>query len=132
MIRTAITLAALAAVAATVSTTPALAQETPATAAAKYKREFAATDTNKDGFLTRAEVQARISRMNVGPGRPDAVHAKRLADLWFDRADANKDGKVTEAEGQALLIATMKRYDANRDGRVDAAERGTATKALER
>lgn len=128
MIRTTLTLAAFAAVIAT----PAFAQETPASAAAKYKKEFAATDTNKDGVLTRAEVQARISQMKVGPGRPDAVHAKRLADLWFDRADANKDGKVTLAEGRALLMSTMKRYDANRDGKIDVDERATAKKALGR
>jgi hypothetical protein len=105
---------------------PALAQETRASASAKFKTEFAASDTNKDGVLTRAEVQARIGQMKVGPGRPDPVHAKRLADLWFTSADKNKDGKVTQAEAQALLAATFAKYDANHDGKIGGDERAAA------
>jgi Ca2+-binding EF-hand superfamily protein len=105
---------------------PAAAQETRATAAAKFRTEFAASDTNKDGVLTRAEVAARIGQMGAGRGKLDPVHAKRLTDLWVDRADRNKDGKVTQAEAQALLTATFDRYDANRDGKVGASERATA------
>ena len=93
---------------------PALAEETRASAAAKFKAEFAATDTNHDGVLTRAEVQARTRHMKSGQGEVDAVHAKRMADLWFDSADANHDGKVTEAEAQALLARMMAKYDAQR------------------
>jgi len=106
--------------------TPTLAQETRTSAAAKFKGEFAASDTNGDGVLTRAEVAARIGKMGAGKGKLDPVHAKRLTDLWFGRADANKDGKVTQAEAQALLTATFDRYDANRDGKVGAGERATA------
>ncbi|WP_375394847.1 hypothetical protein [uncultured Sphingomonas sp.] len=82
---------------------PVAAQDTRASASAKYDLEFAATDTNHDGVLTRAEVQARIAKMRAGGSRIDPVHSKRLADLWFDHADANNDGKVTRDEGQALL-----------------------------
>ena len=81
--------------------TSALAQETRASVSAKFKAEFAARDTNKDGVLTRAEVQAGISQMKVGPGRPDPVHAKRLAELWFSSADTNKDGQLSKAEFDA-------------------------------
>ena len=106
---------------------PVLAQETRASASAKFKAEFAASDTNKDGVLTRAEVQARIGNMKVGwQGRPDPVHAKRLADLWFTSADKNKDGKVTQAEAQALLAATFAKYDANKDGKIGGDERAAA------
>lgn len=110
---------------------PAGAQETRASAAAKFHAEFAQSDTNHDGVLTRAEVAKRISAMRVGPGRPDAVHAKRLTDLWFTNADANRDGKVTEAEAQALLAATFDRYDANHDGKIGTGERGAAKKQVE-
>ena len=127
MIRTVLTLATLASLAA-----PAVAQETRASATAKFKTEFAQTDTDHDGVLTRAEVQARIAQMKVGAGHPDPVHAKRLADLWFDRADANKNGKVTQAEAEALLAATFKRYDTDGDGKIGPEERGTAKKALGR
>lgn len=105
---------------------PATAQETRDSAAAKFKAEFAASDTNKDGVLTRAEVQARIGGMKVGTKKPDPVHAKRLADLWFTSADKNKDGKVTQAEAQALLAATFAKYDANGDGRIGGDERAAA------
>jgi Ca2+-binding EF-hand superfamily protein len=127
MIRTLLTLATLASLAA-----PAVAQETRASSTAKFKTEFAQSDTDHDGVLTRAEVQARIAQMKVGPGHPDPVHARRLADLWFDRADANKNGKVTQAEAEALLAATFKRYDTDGDGKIGPAERGTAKKALGR
>jgi Ca2+-binding EF-hand superfamily protein len=92
-----------------------LAQETRASAAAKFAKEFAATDTNHDGVWSRDELQARITGMGTGAKKIDAVHAKRLADLWFDRADTNKDGKVTQAEAQALLAAMMQRYNAARN-----------------
>ncbi|WP_230483467.1 EF-hand domain-containing protein [Sphingomonas sp. Leaf21] len=93
--------------------TPALAQQdTRASAAAKFSREFKARDTNHDGVLTKAEVKAAIMRMGNGKQQIDAVHAGRLADLWFEKADANKDGKVTEAEAQALLSRTFDEYEA--------------------
>lgn len=105
---------------------PVLAQETQASAAAKFSREFAATDLNKDGVLTKAEVQGRMGRMRLGTKRPDAANAGRLADLWFSRADVNRNGKVTEAEAQRLLAAVFNRYDANRDGLIGGGERAAA------
>ena len=99
---------------------PAAAQETQASAAAKFSREFKATDADKDGSWSKAEVRARLDRMAAatakGKSKPDPARAHKLADLWFARADANKNGKVTEAEAQALLSAVFRRYDANGDG----------------
>ncbi len=106
--------AAALALAAVLPALPAIAQETRASAAAKFAREFAASDTNHDGALSRAEVKARIIQMGTGAKKIDPVHADRLAGLWFDRADANKDGKVTQKEAQALLAATFDRYEAER------------------
>ncbi|MBB3586786.1 EF-hand domain-containing protein [Sphingomonas sp. BK481] len=126
MLRQTLTLFVLAGLA-----TPALAQETRASVSAKFKAEFAARDTNKDGVLTRAEVQAGISQMKVGPGRPDPVHAKRLAELWFSSADTNKDGKVTQPEAQALLAATFAKYDANKDGKIGGDERSAAKSQMQ-
>jgi hypothetical protein len=97
---------------------PAAAQETRTSAAAKFSREFKAGDANGDGAWSRSEVQARIGRMKLGAGKPDAERTKRLADLWFARADVNKNGKVTEPEAQALLAAVFRRYDVNGDGKV--------------
>jgi Ca2+-binding EF-hand superfamily protein len=112
---------------ATTVATPAAAQETRASASAKLDAEFAASDTNKDGFLSPAEFEARATKMKVGGGRTlDATHAKRVATLFFARADTNKDGKVSKAESDALMGAVFNAYDVNRDGKVDGAE---ATKA---
>lgn len=110
---------------------PAVAQETRASVAAKFSKEFAASDTDKNGVLSLGEVQARTARMRVGPQK-DPAAAKRLATLWFARADADKNRKVTEAEAQALLAATFARYDANEDGKIGATERTTAKRALQK
>ena len=109
-------------------TAPALAQETRTTAKAKLGTEFEQSDTNNDGFLSLAEVQARMRKMKVGNGRAtlDATHAKRVAGLFMARADTNKDGKVSKAESQALMGAVFNRYDLNKDGKVDGAEAAKA------
>ncbi len=112
---------------------PALpAAETRASASAKFAKEFAASDTNHDGALSRTEVEQRIAGMHVKGRKLDMVHAKRLSGLWFDRADANHDGKVTETEAQSLLTATFERYDRNQDGRIEPGERSAAKKAVVR
>ena len=111
---------------------PAVAQETQASVAAKFHREFVATDANKDGLWSLAEVQARTARMHPAGRKDSAALAKKLAVLWFARADANRDRKVTEPEAQALLAATFQRYDANGDGRIGGDERAAARKAIEK
>ena len=115
---------------------PAAAQETrESAAAAKFHREFAQSDKNRDGALSLAEVQVRTAHMRLGAsktGKPDPAVTKRLAQLWFTRADANRDKKVSEPEAQALLAATFARYDANGDGRLGGTERDTAKRALQK
>lgn len=107
-----------------------LAQETRASATAKLNREFAASDANKDGFLSRTEIEARMGKMKVGGGKTlDATHAKRVAALFLARADTNKDGKVSKAESDALMGAVFSAYDTNRDGKVDPAEAARARAA---
>lgn len=102
---------------------PAFAQETRASAAAKFRTEFTQSDANGDGVLTKAEVAARMGRMKAGAKPMDPVHVKRLTDLWFTRADANKNGKVTETEAQALLTTVFNRYDRNGDGKLGGDDR---------
>ena len=111
---------------------PLAAAETRGSAAAKFAREFAASDTDRDGVLSKAEVTRRIAGMQVGGRKPDAVHAKRLAGLWFDRADADHDGKVSQPEAQALLTRTFDRYDNNQNGEIGSQEKAAAKKAIVR
>lgn len=102
---------------------PAFAQETRASAAAKFRTEFTQSDANGDGVLTKAEVAARMGRMKAGAKPMDPVHVKRLTDLWFTRADLNKNGRVTEKEAQMLLTAVFDRYDRNGDGKLGGEDR---------
>ena len=115
-----------------VGAVPAAAQETPESVAAKFHREFVATDANKDGNWSLAEVQARTTRMRLAAKGADPALGKKLAAVWFARADANKDRKVSEPEAQALLAATFQRYDANGDGKIGGTERAAAKKAIQR
>lgn len=108
----------------------ALGQETRASATAKLDAEFAASDANKDGFLSAAEIEARMGKMKVGGGKTlDATRAKRVAGLFLARADTNKDGKVSKAESDALMGAVFSAYDVNKDGKVDGAEAARARAA---
>lgn len=109
--------------------TPAVAaaQETRGSASAKLDTEFAQSDTNRDGYLSRAELEARMGKMRVAGGRSlDRTHATRMAGLFLARADADKDGRVSRAESRALMGKVFARYDLNGDGRVDGTESANA------
>lgn len=109
---------------------PALAQETRASAAKKLDGEFAASDANKDGFLSLAELEARMGKMKVAGGKTlPPAKAKQIARLFLARADANGDKKVSEAESQAMMRAVFARYDVNGDGKVEGAEAAQARAA---
>ena len=109
---------------------PAAAQETRASANAKLDAEFKQSDANKDGFLSPAEIEARMRRMKVATGGTlDAVHARRIAALFMQRGDTNKDGRISRAESRALMGAVFARYDANGDGRVEGGEAAKARAA---
>jgi hypothetical protein len=106
--------------------TPALAQKVDP----KIKAEFDKTDANKDGFLTRAEIDARVARMDVGKNKMPPGKAKAISGAWFNTADANHDGKVSPTEMQGLFRALASRYDTNRDGVVSLDERTAARAAV--
>lgn len=69
---------------------------------------FERLDTNRDGYVTKAEAQAakahRAERMakrmgHGGAGSPEQRMANRGA--MFDRIDANRDGSISRAEFEA-------------------------------
>jgi Ca2+-binding EF-hand superfamily protein len=88
---------------------------------------FAAMDTNKDGVLSKAEIQAAQSQalQTVGKMRDERVRAE------FNQLDTNKDGQLSYAEFSAGA-PTVKagetadqlaaQLDANKDGKVSADE----------
>lgn len=120
------------AIAGTLVAVPAAAQNSRAALLAQVRAEFAATDLDHDGTLTRAEVAARVAHMRVGgAGRPlTPQQAREITDLWFRNADANHDGRVTLAESEAAAGQMFDRYDTNHDGVISPAERAAARAAL--
>jgi len=131
---------------------PLLAQAAPptmsrATFESKISSEFGEMDSNKDGSLTRAEVESWQTRTasQIATARNKAIFARLDADkngslnaAEFARLgpapikanpdplikamDANKDGKVTKAEHNAAGSARFTQIDANKDGVLTEAE----------
>ena len=58
---------------------------------------FAMLDTNKDGFVTQAEMDAAKGAMHERMMK----HREQRGDAMFDRMDANHDGSVTRSEFDA-------------------------------
>ncbi len=152
------TLILSAAAVAAIALTPALAQNAPAPARAvqmqpitraamiqKVQQQFARVDANKDGFVTKAEMEAARSALHERA-------EKRMgdnADAMFDRIDSNKDGSISRAEfdaahqafaqhrghggmrfhGAAIGAHVFAMADANNDGRVSLQEATAAAAA---
>jgi Ca2+-binding EF-hand superfamily protein len=95
--------------------------------AAKLDGAFAAADTNHDGFLSVAEVQAlensELQKVQA------ALRARTAAQ--FKALDTNKDGVLSFQEFAAATPSVkahdtpatlLQKWDTNRDGKISAAE----------
>lgn len=92
--------------------------------------EFDATDTNKDGVLSPAEVQKRMGHMKLANGKSfSELQVKKLAAMWFARTDLDHNGKVTKAESRKTAEMLFDRYDTNHDGVISGEERHAAEMA---
>lgn len=82
--------------------------------------DFAAMDTNRDGYLVRSELRAYHERMR--PQR-EAERAARFNER-FAQADLNRDGKLGRVEVQEMpqLADRFQWIDENRDGFLSKAE----------
>lgn len=98
---------------------------------ARVTQHFGKLDANKDGFITRAELDARASTV--------AGKRARGAGNLFARLDANQDGTITRAEADAARAKAaqqrqdapgagnrkggiFERFDSNKDGQITRAE----------
>ena len=86
---------------------------------------FARLDTNRDGYLVKAEAdaaRANFRQFAGNRGRQGAKPGGRQAKggAAFDRLDANHDGAITRSEFDAVRAQRVARRDVNGDGRPDA------------
>ena len=107
-----------AAAVAVLSVTPVLAQSSPAAHTAMQpmtragivqmvQQHFTMLDTNKDGFITKAEMDAGKSAMK---DRRASRKEERGAKM-FDRMDSNHDGSITRQEFDSAHQAMAGRMD---------------------
>ena len=64
------------------------------------KRQFAAMDRDRDGFVTEAEFEAYRAR-DVQTGNSQLAAFDDLGRRWFERADEDGDGRVTLREARS-------------------------------
>jgi Ca2+-binding EF-hand superfamily protein len=117
-----------------VATTPAAAtnaRPAPLTregAAAQLRAQFQTLDTNKDGFLSQAEIAAGIATR-----RTQVVAAiRKQREAAFQAMDTNKDGQLSRDEfmaggpkfapGAPDGSKALNRFDVNKDGKVSLNE----------
>ena len=107
--------------------------------------EFARVDANKDGQMSRTEIEtyqrtsatARVTARNKAlfaeldadkNGQINAVEFAKASAVpkpdasFVLRIDADKDGQVSLAEHRGAAIETFTKIDANKDGTLTAAE----------
>ncbi|MBA3729505.1 MAG: EF-hand domain-containing protein [Sphingomonas sp.] len=81
---------------------------------------FERFDTNRDGFITKAETEAAKAKRGEhivrrrGAGSPGAPQANR--GVMFDRIDANRDGSISRAEFEAAPKRQERRIAIRTDG----------------
>ncbi|MEO7654929.1 MAG: hypothetical protein ABIS23_04500 [Sphingomicrobium sp.] len=121
--------------------------ETRAEVTGGVAKMFTKLDTNKDGFVTQAEIDAKAgARQQNMAAKADKAKNYDPAKM-FGRLDSNKDGKVTKAEADAAMAtrAAAKgkpgekagarsanlfgRADANKDGVLTLAEVSASPKS---
>jgi hypothetical protein len=79
---------------------------------------FARFDTNKDGYLTREELDARMMGMHADVEKKLADRGVLMGDrgAMFDRLDTNHDGNISRQEFVAGHEARQERVMIMRDG----------------
>lgn len=94
---------------------------------AKVREHFAKMDTNRDGFVTKAETDALHTQMKAkfAEGRAERMeHRKERTDMrrehTFERLDTNNDGSISRAEFDAAHQARTAMRDRDGDGHADA------------
>lgn len=74
--------------------------------------DLKAADTDKDGFLSRVEIEAYVQAQMI----------KRAADRMERRLDVNKDGKISIDAIEKHRGEKFAELDKNKDGKLDRSE----------
>jgi Ca2+-binding EF-hand superfamily protein len=84
---------------------------------------FAAADTNRDGQLSPAEVNAAINGVR-----------RQMAQAAFQQADTDNDGQISQAEFEKAIVEPARVafavMDLNHDGKISQQEAQTARQVL--
>ena len=75
------------------------------------------SDANKDGKLSKAELEAGMAAMRKGGGG-----AGKGGGMMFGMMDANKDGFLTRPEIEKMIGRRFQRIDVNGDGALSSSE----------
>jgi Ca2+-binding EF-hand superfamily protein len=97
--------------------------QTRAEVQAKVAEHFARVDTNRDGFVTKAEADAAMQAFRGKRGEKRAEWRGQA----FERLDTNRDGAITRAEWDAAQAQRQQRVaarDQNGNGHPDAKRLG--------
>ena len=96
----------------------------------KVREHFARLDTNRDGYLTKAEAEAGRAGMKAQRGKwagrgAQGQRPARDHGAMFDRLDANRDGTISRQEfDSAHQQRQAMRVDRDGDGQPDPRMRG--------
>lgn len=115
--------------------------------------EYRKLDGNKDGVVTRLEVEAQQQRLATATAtqrarqafarmdadrngqlsadefvRANVAQVKADATAVMNRLDANRDQKVTLVEYRTLTLSNFDRLDSDKDGVISSAERRGAAR----
>ncbi|GEM_PF-3130690 len=92
------------------------------------REQFMRADTNKDGAVSREEMQAAMPPPGDRPQLSPEERRKRM----MERMDANGDGKITIAELPERMRERMKQADTNSDGVLSPQELEAVGEAMRR
>ncbi|PAX07589.1 hypothetical protein [Sphingomonas lenta] len=105
---------------------PAIAQSPPPNrqeSRAWVRAQFARSDLNRDGVLSRGEVTQAVNRHY---GRLSTGRSRIMTNMWFNRLDGNRSNSISRSEALGAADEFWGRFDRNRDGRIGPRERPAA------
>lgn len=86
------------------------------------EKRFGKLDTNGDGFVTQAELDAHRAEREARFQEKRGEHAASKGGKMFSHFDANGDGVVDQSEALKLAETRFSKLDTNGDGAVEQSE----------